>query len=357
MSATARGDRRQRGRNEMKRMAAMALQAFLAMSVAGTARAATPEEFYRGKVLTLFVGYSPGGAYDAVARLLAQHMTKYIPGNPKIAVQNSPGAGTLVLTNNLYNVAPKDGTQFGIIARGMAMEPLIGGANAKFDSTKFAWIGSAANEISMCVTSERSKANTWDAALKNPFTVGGNGSGSDPDIFTNVLKSLFGMKATLISSYPGTGELSLALDRGEIDGRCGWSWTSIKLEHSQWVEQHKINLLLQLALNKAPDLPDVPLVVDLAKTERQRQVLELIFSRQLMGRPFVAPPGIPEDRRDALRAAFDQTMKDPAFLKEAHDSQIEINPVSGANIDRLIETLYQTPKDVVDFARRVVAGD
>jgi tripartite-type tricarboxylate transporter receptor subunit TctC len=333
------------------------LLASLAVVPASLARADPVEDFYRGKVVTLSVGYSPGGAYDAVARLLAQYMPRYLPGSPKIVIQNTPGAGTLVLTNQLYNLAPRDGTQFGIVARGMAMEPLLGGDNAKFDARKFTWIGSAANEISMCVTYGQTGVRSWKDALQTPFTVGGNGSGSDPDIFTSVLKSQFGIKANLISSYPGTGELSLALERGEIDGRCGWSWTSIKSEKAKWVAEGKLHLLVQLALDKAPDLPDVPLITDLASTDQTRTILKLIFSRQTMGRPFLAPPGIPADRRDALRSAFDKTMRDPDFLADAKNRTIEINAVSGADIGTLLDTLYATPKDTVELARRAIRGE
>ena len=338
----------------IERLLRTALIVLCAAAPLGDAGAEEVADFYRGKTITLSVGYSPGGAYDAVARVLARHIRPYIPGNPAVIVKNVPGAGTLSLTNQLYNVAARDGTQFGIIARGMAMEPLIGQSNTKFDSTKFTWIGSAANEVSMCVTLEGSAVKTWDDALIKPFTVAGNGSGSDPDVFANLLRSLFGMKNRLISGYPGTAEISLAMERGEVDGRCGWSWTSIKAEKAAWLAEKKLNLVVQLALEKARDLPDVPLIVDKAQTEAQRQILELIFSRQTMGRPFVAPPEIPADRRDALRAAFDQTMKDPGFLADAEKSRIEINPVAGDAIDALVKDLYRTPPDVVAQARKAV---
>jgi tripartite-type tricarboxylate transporter receptor subunit TctC len=300
------------------------------------------------------VGYSPGGAYDAVARMLAQHMRKYVPGNPMFVVKNAPGAGTLSLTNQLYNVAPKDGTQFGIIARGMAMEPLIGQGNAKFDSTKFTWIGSAANEISMCVTYGDSPVKNWQDALTKSFTVAGNGAGADPDVFASVLRNLFGLKTKLISGYPGTAEISLAMERGEVDGRCGWSWTSIKAEKAGWLAAKKLHLIVQLALVKARDLPDLPLIMDAAQTDQQRQILKLIFSRQTMGRPFVAPPEIPADRREALRSAFDETMKDPDFLADAEKAKIEINPVPGKAIDVLMAELYQSSPEVLAEARKAV---
>ena len=181
----------------------------------------------------------------------------------------------------------------------------------------------------MCVTLEGSAVKTWDDALIKPFTVAGNGSGSDPDVFANLLRSLFGVKNRLISGYPGTAEISLAMERGEVDGRCGWSWTSIKAEKAAWLAEKKLNLIVQLALEKARDLPDVPLIVDKAQTEAQRQILKLIFSRQTMGRPFVAPPEIPADRRDALRAAFDQTMKDPGIPGGRREEQDRDQPGGG----------------------------
>lgn len=326
----------------------------LTMVFSQSINAETTADFYRGKTITLSVGYSPGGAYDAVARILAQYMPKYIPGNPNIVVRNAPGAGTLVLANQLYNVAPRDGTQFGIIARGMAMEPLIGKSNTQFDSTRFTWIGSAANEISLCATYGTSAVKTWQDALTKPFVVAGNGSGADPDVFANVLQNLFGVKNHLVSGYPGTGEISLAMERGEVDGRCGWSWTSIKSEKAQWLADKKLNLIVQLALEKAKDLPDVPLIMDAATTDRQKQILRLIFSRQTMGRPFVAPPEIPQDRKAALRLAFDRAVRDEGFLADAEKRKIEINPVSGSAIDALMIDLYRSPPEVIAEARKAV---
>jgi tripartite-type tricarboxylate transporter receptor subunit TctC len=320
-------------------------------ALASAAHADSVEDFYKGRTITVLIGYSPGGSYDAAGRVLARHMGRYIPGNPSLLPQNMPGAGTLNLVNYLYNVAPKDGTAFGIFARGMAMEPLIGGTNAKFDATKLTWIGSAANEISLCATFASSPVKTWRDALTTEFTVAGNGSGSDPDVFANVLRNAFGVKNRLISGYPGSAEISLAMERGEIDGRCGWSWSSIKAEKSQWLAEHKLNLIVQLALEKAVDLPNVPLITELATDDRQRQILKLIFSRQTMGRPFAGPPAIPTDRAGALRKAFDLTMKDPQFLAEAQMRGLEINPVSGHDIEKLIAELYATPRDVVTQAR------
>jgi tripartite-type tricarboxylate transporter receptor subunit TctC len=328
--------------------------AFILMLVSASAHAQSVENFYRGRTVTIVVGFGVGGGYDIHGRVLARHLGKHIPGNPTVIAQNMVGAGSLRAANFLYAAAPKDGTTLGVFARGMAMEPLIGGTNAKFDATKLTWIGSAANEISVCATYATSPVKNWNDALTKEFTVAGNGSGSDPDVFANVLRNLFGVKDRLISGFPGSSEISLAMERGEVDGRCGWSWSSIKAEKAQWLAEHKLNLVVQLALQKAPDLPNVPLITELATNDRQRQILKLIFSRQTMGRPFAGPPGIPVERAEALRKAFDLTMKDPEFLAEAEKRGLEINPVSGHDLEKLITELYQTPKDIVAEAHEAI---
>lgn len=309
------------------------------------------EDFYKGRTVTVLIGAPPGGSYDVTGRVVAKHMGKYLPGKPQLIPQNMPGAGQLLVTNHIYNVAAKDGSVFGIFARGMALEPLIGNQNAKFEGNKFTWVGSTTDEVSLCVTFGNSPVKTWNDALNKEFTVGGNGPGSDPDVFSNVLKAMFGAKNRLVTGYPGSAEIALAMERGELDGRCGWSWSSIKAEKAQWVKEGKLNLLVQLTLSGgAPDLKDVPKITDFAKDERQRQILKLIFSRQQMGRPFAAPPGIPDDRKQALRKAFDQTMADPEFITEAQARGLEIRPVSGIDIEKLVNEMYQAPKDVIAVA-------
>ena len=314
-------------------------------------------DFYRGKNITLIVGYSAGGGYDTYSRILARHLGKHIPGNPAIVVQNMPGAGSLKMANFLYNVAPKDGSTIGTFSRGMAMEPLIGGQNVQFDSTKFTWLGSGTNETSVFVVWHTAPVKTWNDILTKPFTVGGEGSGSDPDIYAALLKNVFGAKLKLISGYPGTAELAIAMERGEIDSRASWSWTSLKTLKPNWLAEKKVNLPVQLNLTRGADLPDVPLVTEFAANDRQRQILKLILSRQEMERPYAAPPGIPDDRKAALRKAFDDAWADPELVAEMKARGQEVNPVSGAAIDALIAELYATPKDVVEETRRAIGGN
>jgi tripartite-type tricarboxylate transporter receptor subunit TctC len=269
-----------------------------------------------------------------------------------------PGAGSVAAANYLYTVAPKDGTAFGTFSRGIPMEPLIGTANARYEAGKFTWIGSASNELSVCALSPKSGVRTFEDALSNPFAVAGEGPGSDPDTYAKLVQNLFGAKLKLVTGYPGGNEMTLAVERGEVDGRCGWSWGSIKATRPDWTSgSGKLNVLLQMAIDRSPDLPEVPTIYEKAADQRQRDIVKLIVSRQILARPFAAPPGIPDDRKQALRQAFDATMKDPDFLKEAQAMGLEINPVSGPEIEKLIAELYATPKDVVEQARVVIAGD
>jgi tripartite-type tricarboxylate transporter receptor subunit TctC len=326
----------------------------LVLALAGRAGAEPLADFYRGRSVTLVIGYSAGGGYDAYGRVLARHLSKHIPGNPAIIVQNMPGAGSLRSANYLYNVAPKDGTVIGHFSRGMAMEPLIGTSSTQFDARRFTWLGSGTDEVSVCTTWHTSPVKTWNDMLTIPFTVGGEGTGSDPDIFSAVLRNAFGVKLKLVSGYPGSAEVALAIERREVDGRCGWSWSSLKLLKPDWIANKRVNLITQLALKKSPELPDVPLIFDFAATQRQRQILKMVLSRQSMARPFAAPPDLPAERKDALRQAFDETMVDADFLAEARQRGLEVNPVGGSEIDRLVGELYQTPADIVAELRATI---
>ncbi len=302
----------------------------------------------------MLIGYTAGGGYDLYARVLSRHMGKYIPGNPQIVPQNMTGAGSLRLANFLYNVAPKDGTTIGMFGRGLAMEPLIGTSATQFDARKFTWLGSGSDQVSLCATWHTSAVKTWQDMLATPFTVGGEGSGSDPDMFATMIRSLFGVKVRLVSGYPGGAEINLAMERGEVDGRCGWSWSSIKITKPDWLADKKINLTLQMGLAKSRELPDVPLIMDVAQTERDRQILKLVLARQQMGWPFTAPPDLPAERAQALRKAFDDTMKDAEFLAEAKQRRLDVNPMSGAEIDKLVGELYATPPEVIAATKTVI---
>ena len=334
----------------------VALVPAVILSLAAPTQAEPIADFYRGRSITLVIGYSAGGGYDVYARVLARHMSRHIPGNPNIIIQNMPGAGSLRGANYLYNVAPKDGTVIGHFSRGMAMEPLIGGTNVQFDATKFTWLGSGTNETSVFVAWHTSPVKTWSDIITKSFTVGGEGSGSDPDIYALLLKNAFGAKLRLISGYPGTAEIAIALERGEVDTRASWSWTSLKALRPQWITEKRVNLPVQLSLAKGAELQDVPLITEFADTDKKKQMLRLVLSRQEMARPYAAPPGLPAERAAALRKAFDDAWADPELIAEMKARGQEVNPVSGAEVDRLLAELYATPKDVVDETRKAIGG-
>ena len=322
----------------------------LAAAAVSPGYAQSPAEFYKGKTVEIYIGYSVGGAYDAHARLLARHMGKHIPGNPTVLTKNMEGAGSLRLANWLYRVAPKDGTVFGIIGRGTGFDPLLGNKAAQFEGPKYTWIGSANNEVSICVAWHTSGITSFSELLTKELVVGGTSASADTDQFPKIVNGVLGAKFKIVTGYPGGNEIGLAMERGEVQGRCGWSWSSVKSTHQQWYEQKKFNILVQLALAKHPDLPDVPLVVDLAKTDAERQILKLIFARQVMGRPFLASPDVPRDRAEALRKAFMDTLQDKDFLADADKAQMEINPVAGAEIDKLVKEIHQTPAEIAHKA-------
>lgn len=321
------------------------------------ATAQTKDDFYKDKNVELYIGYSSGGGYDVYARLLARHMDRHLPGKPTLVVKNMPGAGSLVLANWLYGAAPKDGTAFGTVGRGVAFDPLLGSDKAKFDPTKFNWIGSMNDEVSVCVAWHTSGITSFEQLMDQKLVVGGTGPTADTDQFPKVLNGTLGTKFDIITGYPGGNDISLAMERGEVKGRCGWSWSSIVATRKDWVDQGKIKILVQLSTAKHPDLPNVPLIMDFAKTPEQKQILKLVFTRQAMGRPFVAPPGVPKERVAVLRDAFMATLKDKQFLADAEKMKLEINPVSGQKVQELIQETYATPKPVADKVATMLGRD
>jgi tripartite-type tricarboxylate transporter receptor subunit TctC len=331
----------------------IAIAAFLTGSAA-SASAQDAAAFFKGRTVNMEIGYTAGGGYDVYARTVARHIGRHIPGAPTVLPKNMPGAGSLRLANWLYTAAPKDGTEIATIGRGIAFDPMLGNRNAQFDAGKFLWLGSATNEVSVCVVWQDSGITKFDDLYAKPMTVGGTGGGADTDVFPQILNSVLGTKMKVIAGYPGGNDVNLAMERGEVQGRCGWSWSSVLATHKDWLAQKKITVLVQLALTKHPDLPDVPLVTDLAKTDEQRQILKLIFARQVMGRPYLAPPGLPGDRAQAMRQAFADTMTDKAFLADAEAAQLEINPVTGPDIEKLVKEVYQTPADIAAKAAQVL---
>src|SRR5262245_22796119 len=323
-------------------------------AVPNGAQAQTPAEFYRGKQVSLYIGFSTGGTYDLYGRVVARHIGKHIPGNPTVIPRNMEGAGSIRLTNYMYQQAPKDGTAFATMGRGGAFGPLFGMTNAQFDAEKFLWLGSANDEVSLCASWHTSGVATVDELRQKELIIAATGPTDESVTVPKVFNGVLGTKFKIVSGYPGSNEMTLSIERGETQGRCAFSWSSMKSVHRQWLDEKKITVLIQLSYNKHPELADVPLAGDLAKTEEERQIIKLFAARQVMGRPFYAPPDLPPDRAATLRKAFMDTLKDPDFLAEAEKAQLEIVPVTGERVQDIVSDLYRTPRTVVQKAAALV---
>jgi tripartite-type tricarboxylate transporter receptor subunit TctC len=338
----------------MRRVIACVLFAIAAF-MATQAEAQGVASLYRGKTVTVIVGFSPGGGYDLYARVLARHIGKHLPGAPSVTVQNMPGAGSLKAANYLYNIAPKDGTVFGTFDRGLPMERLLGRVEGEnFDASRFTWIGSVTDEPSVCGFSSRSGIRSWDDMKSKPFKVGGAGATADDQIYPTVLKNLFHMPVRVVTGYPGRAEMVLSIQRGEIDGLCGWSWSSLQSRDRALYDSGQIAVTLQLGVEKSPGLPNIPLLGDLTSDPKQKAALKLIFSRLTLARPFAAPPGLPAEPTKALRDAFDATMRDPEFAAEMQRLALEVRPQSGRKVEQMVKDLYAYPRDVAEMAAKAI---
>jgi tripartite-type tricarboxylate transporter receptor subunit TctC len=316
----------------------------IALAGGAMAKADPVGDFYKGKIVELQIASSAGGAYDAYARAVARFLGDHIPGRPSVVPKNVPGAGGLKLAVSLYNTALRDGTVIGAVIRGTVFEPTFGNAAAQFDGNKFGYIGSANDEVSTCVAWHDTGVIKLEDLYMKELTVGGTGPGADTDVYPLVLNGVLGTKLKLITGYPGGNDINLAMERSEVGGRCGLSWSTILSTRPDWVRNKKIAVFVQLALKKHPDLPKVPMVMDFAKTDEQMKMLRLVFARQSLGRPYITPPEVPTERIAALRQAFMETMRDNRFLAEAQDEKLEIEPVAGEELEELVrESLNVQP--------------
>jgi hypothetical protein len=316
--------------------------------------AQAPADFYKGKTVEVYIGTSVGGGYDAYARMLARHIGRYIPGAPTVVPKNMEGGGGMRLANFLYNAAPKDGTAFATFNRGTGFDPLLGNRSAQFEATKFNWLGSTNNEVSVCVAWHTHGITKYEDVLSRELVVGASGPAADTFQFPKIANAVLGTRFKIITGYPGGNDIDLAMERQEVQGRCGWSWTSVKATHPTWLPEKKINLLFQMGLDKHPDLPNLPLIMDLARNDEERAIFKLIFGRQVMAWPFTTPPGVPADRVAVLRKAFMDTMGDKDFLADAARGNFEIRPVAGEAIQKLVQDIYATPAAIVQKTTRLL---
>jgi tripartite-type tricarboxylate transporter receptor subunit TctC len=313
------------------------------------------EDFYRGKQISILVGFTAGGTYDATARLWARHLGKHLAGNPTVIVRNMPGSGSLVATNNLYNTAPKDGTTLAVVGGGTVLEPLLGNAQAKYDARRFNWIGGRSRDNFLCAVGRNVPVKTIEDVKTRETVVGATGPGSRTLTYPKALNELIGTKFKIVTGYPGGNEITLALERGEVEGYCGWALGSITNRAPQWLTDGTIKVLTQFTLGK-PDLPNVPVASQLPSTQTGRQVIDLLSADSVLAWPLVAPPDVPAERLAALRTAFAATMKDPELIADAAKQHLDIDPVSGSEMQNIVDRVYAAPPEVVDLVKKIVAA-
>ncbi|MCC6887963.1 MAG: hypothetical protein IT536_05445 [Hyphomicrobiales bacterium] len=312
------------------------------------------EEFYRGRQINLIIGGGAGGGYDVYYRTLARHMGRHIPGNPTFIAKNQPAAGGLAAASAIYTTAERDGGTIGAFANNVTMDPLFGAIGARYDPLKLNWIGSIGKLQNVCATWHESPIKTIQQAQQREVIVGAAGATSNTALMPRVLNALLDTQFRAIPGYdPGAG-LTLSIERREVEGICGLSWSTMKASRPHWIANKLLNVIVQLGLEKLSDLPDVPAALDIVKDPHKKRVLTLILMRQETGRPLAAPPGVPGERLGALRRAFEATMKDPAFVAEAEKLQLEIEPLTGVEIHTLLSTAFATPKPVVAEAAELL---
>jgi tripartite-type tricarboxylate transporter receptor subunit TctC len=298
--------------------------------------AAAQDPFYSGRTLKVIVGFPTGGGYDIYARTLARFLPRHVPGTPSAVVVNMPGAGSLALANYLFNVAPKDGSEIGSVETFIPFEAFFGGNEVRFDPRKFSWIAGLNSEMTTCVVWHASKIKSFGDLLTVETAFGATGSGAPPVTEPRVMNAVLGTRIRVITGYPGTADIFLAMERGEVEGACGVGWTALMSTRSDWIGQGRLRILVQNATRRHPSLPDVPLLLDFARDEQQKNLLTLLAAPHRIGRPYLAPPEISLGRLEMLRAAFNATLKDPVFLAEAEKAKLAINPVSGGEMEAVM---------------------
>jgi tripartite-type tricarboxylate transporter receptor subunit TctC len=320
--------------------------------------AQTVEQFYTDRQVTLIVGNAAGSGYDVIGRMVARYMGKHLPGKPTFVVRNMPGAGGITATNHMNTVADRDGSTIAVVGREAILDPLFSGdaSKAVYDSRKFVWLGTPNQEIGMAYAMTKSGVKTIQDVMQREVTSAAAGATSGSAVTPRLLNALIGTKFKIIMGYPGSMEAMRAMESGEADARVTSGWAGPETTAAmEWVKEGKAVLLLQIGVSKHPDYPTVPLVMDLAKSDADRKVMELIFVAQQLGRPFFGPPGIPADRATALQTAFARTMEDPDFRKEAEAQKIDLSPLLAKDMQAIVDRVYGAPKDLIQRAVEVTA--
>ena len=326
------------------------LVALAAVAFAGSAAAQSPEEFYKGRNVDLVIGYPPGGSNDTWGRLLARHIGKHIPGKPTLVPKNMPGAGSFLAANTVFNVSPKDGSVIGIAAPTAPLDERIGTQGVRFKSAEFNWIGRVDSLVNMVFMWKTSPVQTIADAMKTQSTLSATGVGSTVYVYPNVMNHVLGTKFKLVLGYKGSGEAMLAVERGEAEGH-STSWVALKVAHPNWIQDKSVKILVQFSLKRHREMPDVPTVVELATNDEQRAILSAVVNAAEIGSAFFTAPGVPADRLNALRRAFDATMKDPEFLAEVERTKLSVNPFTGEELQKLVRSVSDLSPELVDKVR------
>jgi tripartite-type tricarboxylate transporter receptor subunit TctC len=314
-------------------------------------------DFYRGKTISLYIGFTQGGGYDVYARAVARFMAKHIPGNPTIVPRQMPGVGSLLAANNVYNIAPKDGTVLATIDQAAPVNEFVGDQAVRFRSDKFSWIGNSNADVNVMLTWHGTGLTSLDMAKGREVTMGATAPAPNTSaLYPRLTNTMLGTRFKIITGYPGGADIDLAMERGELDGRGSNAWATLKATRPDWVRERKVNVLAQIGLKRAKDLPDVPLLTELVKSDNDRALVHLLSATTSIGRPLFSTPDVPADRVAALRQAFDATMKDPEFQEAAAKARLDINPISGAELQTIVGEILATPKSVATRLSAIIAG-
>jgi tripartite-type tricarboxylate transporter receptor subunit TctC len=311
------------------------------------------EAFYRGQTVRIVVASGPSGGFDTFARLLARHLSRFVPGNPTFVVQNMPGAGGLRAAGYIAKVAPRDGTIIAAVQGGMVKAPLLGLSGADYVTTQLRWIGNLNSEVHVCVAWHTAGINTIQEAMQKELIVGAS-AGADSELAPHAFNNFLGTRFKVIPGYQDGPRILLAMQRTEVLGRCGWSWSSVVVQHPEWIKEKTISALMQWP-SKHADLPNLPLAQDLARTDDDRQAIQFLFGHLAMSRSYVLPPDVPAERLAALRAGFEAMVKDAGVKADFAKAKHELNPMSGAETQALVNRIYGTPKHVIDKALKAIA--
>jgi tripartite-type tricarboxylate transporter receptor subunit TctC len=325
------------------------------IALAAPANAQSVADFYRGKQIVLVVGYGVGGGYDLYARMFARFVGSHIPGHPTIVPQNMPGAGSRSAANWLYRVAPQDGSVLACLGQGTPTDQALGQPGVQFDAGKFNWIGNLSLVNNFLFVSAASGVTTFAQAKTKQVAIGATGASSPSVLYPQVSNNLLGSKFKIIAGYPGGGDINIAIERRELDGRGSDSWASMKATHPDWLRNHTINILFQVGPRREADLPNVPLWTDLAENDDQRQVLTLLSGDVAVGRPILTAPNVPTDRVNALRQAFADTLRDPQFVAATKQANMEMNPMAGDELQHIVEKIVSSPPRILAMAKEAIA--